>query len=498
MIKIKDELEDGYLGEVRPVASDMFKGITLHPALDIVGDVMVISYSYLSTQQKIVKDVETQDLMIKALHIIIAGDEIKHSDSNQFEYNGKNYYIDIENRIMANIELAIGKDNLDHLNTATVGDTIVDNRLLFNSIITLIEQYVNIDNVLDKQLLAAWIIGTYYFPIFPAYPFLNLKAMKGSGKTQLMLTMRNMCFNASMGTCTESALGDAVHSQRSTMFFDQADKLSAEYQEPLCNLILESYKKGSNRIITEFKGRIRYKTYFETYSPKCFASHNDLQEDLRDRCLIIPLIKSSARNFPSPLSSLTDWKQVRLRLIMSLIKNYQKSQLIASRTNEFLTMPSGKGRELELWIPLQVILETYDCKDLIPELSEHFFSRYELSKPTLYELDISVIKAIVDYTRDDRDAQIKPSMLIDFIPKEDYYCKRESDRFTMSIREKARQIGNTMKKLNLSLQSERSLGGVCHTVNHYAIKQLIKEYNIEAGEGYTPSNIKVALPNLMD
>jgi hypothetical protein len=37
----------------------------------------------------------------------------------------------------------------------------------------------------------------------------------------------------------------------------------------------------------------------ETYGPKAFASIRELPEDLRDRCLELPLIRSQ-RNFADP------------------------------------------------------------------------------------------------------------------------------------------------------------------------------------------------------
>jgi len=45
-------------------------------------------------------------------------------------------------------------------------------------------------------VIALWSAGTYLFPAFPAYPYLQLAGEKGSGKSKVQDVLSCVAFNA--------------------------------------------------------------------------------------------------------------------------------------------------------------------------------------------------------------------------------------------------------------------------------------------------------------
>jgi hypothetical protein len=107
-------------------------------------------------------------------------------------------------------------------------------REVFDCIRALIHKSVELETASDSAILAAWAIGTYFFPIFSAYPFLHIKAPKGSGKSQCLTFLLQVCFNAIKARPTFAALSDTVDALRGTYLIDQADALHRWQNEGQC------------------------------------------------------------------------------------------------------------------------------------------------------------------------------------------------------------------------------------------------------------------------
>jgi hypothetical protein len=191
----------------------------------------------------------------------------------------------------------------------------------------------------DSAIVAAWAIGTYFFPLFSAYPFLHVKAPKGSGKSQCLTLLLQVCCNAIKARPTFAALSDTVDALRGTYLIDQADALSRRQHEDLLDILTDSYKRGGGKRrlrVQDKRGQWRTVEQ-ETYSPKTFASIKDLPEDLRDRCLIVPLIRSQ-QNFLAPDEDTEDWKTIRGHLYRLLLTEHTTvANVYAIRKREYKT-----------------------------------------------------------------------------------------------------------------------------------------------------------------
>src|SRR5207247_1721896 len=104
--------------------------------------------------------------------------------------------------------------------------------------------------------------------------------------------LQHLCLNAIKARPTIAALGDTIDSFRGTYLIDQADGLGRKGTEDFMDIIADSYKRsGGKRMFVTINEKSKTRSVVEqaTYSPKAFASIRELPDDLRDRCLIIPL-----------------------------------------------------------------------------------------------------------------------------------------------------------------------------------------------------------------
>jgi len=162
--------------------------------------------------------------------------------------------------------------------------------------------------------------------------------------------LTQLCFNAIKARPSVAALGDTVDALRGTCLIDQADSLERKGGEDLLDILADSYKKsgGKRRIIAFDKGKNREIIELETFGPKAFASIRELPEDLRDRCLELPLIRSR-RNFADPDDDNEDWRKIRGKLYTLLIAIYELvSTYYFIKKRSYKENKAILGRSLEL------------------------------------------------------------------------------------------------------------------------------------------------------
>jgi hypothetical protein len=66
---------------------------------------------------------------------------------------------------------------------------------VFKTVHDLFTRYVDFRSEVESAILALWTIGTYFYTMFPAYPYLALNGPKNSGKSTVMRVMQPLAFN---------------------------------------------------------------------------------------------------------------------------------------------------------------------------------------------------------------------------------------------------------------------------------------------------------------
>lgn len=391
-----------------------FGGELLHPSLDIKDNILILGFRYRATA-----DGE------KEIFLLVRNGNIEILDGDTFENDKVRYFIEKRKRKLARLEDRWGLSELkkfleEHSNLAH--DAFFNPKNFFEDIIASLKSFVELEKEIDYVLVAAWIIGTYFYPIFPAYPFLNPKGPKRSGKSQFLTLLSQLCFNAIKARPSTAALGDTVDALRGTYLIDQADSLERKGGEDLLDILADSYKRsgGKRRIIEFDKNKHRDVVEYETYGPKAFASIRELPEDLRDRCLIIPILRSQ-KSFYDPDDGSEMWKTMRGKLYRLLIDQYISvyAAYILQRA-EYKKNGDLLGRQLELWLPLETILHCVGYRNITEEARTRFLSWYCFAEYEPSELEEAIVKTILDQ-----------------------FENQATDEITLSPKEIAGQIDNT-------------------------------------------------------
>jgi hypothetical protein len=446
-----------------------FDGEVLHSALDIKDDVMVIGFRYRDKSKKM-------DDLILTIH----NSNIQSHIGTEFSFseNNKTYFVEKNKGLLVDIS---ERWSLEDLNLFCEEiQNLLSNGVpkaadVYEEVRSTLKRHIELEQETDYSLVAAWIIGTYFFPAFSAYPFLHAKAPKRSGKSQFLDLLRQLCFNATKARPTLAALGDTVESLHGTFLIDQADSLGSQNNEELLEILTGSYKKnGSKRRIMSPDKKARQVIEFETYCPKVFASIKELPEDLQDRCLVIPLIRSD-KNFSDPNDDNASWPILRSRLYRFQIGTYEDvsneyiiRRAIYRQNNDIV------GRHLELWLPFEVILRVCGVsEDEVATEKNRFLSQYKFTESELGELDAVVIDVVLESMESADEIVLAPKRIAESLDKfgDQYFDLGKTDR------QKAGLVGFSLRRMNLSSEKRpRTKDGVSYLFTREKVERIRKSY----------------------
>lgn len=173
-----------------------------------------------------------------------------------------------------------------------------DLRTAYFNIVDVLKEYLDLKEE-QYNIIALWIIGTYFHDQFPSYPFLFFNAVKGSGKTRTLNLIISLAKDGDiMLRPTEAVL----FRTRGTLGIDELEGIGVtkEGMESIRELLNASYKKGSKVIRMKQKrtmdGLEHVPEEFPVYRPIVMANIWGMDIVLGDRCIQLILEKSSKKN----------------------------------------------------------------------------------------------------------------------------------------------------------------------------------------------------------
>jgi hypothetical protein len=163
---------------------------------------------------------------------------------------------------------------------------------VYNDISEIIRFYMDIPES-TINIVTLWIIGTYFYENFFAYPFLFINAMRGSGKTRLLKLISTLSEN---GRLLNSLTDAVMFRTKGTLCIDEFEGLGSKEKTSLRELLNSAYKKGTKVLRMKKKkcltGEEQVIEEFEPYRPISMANIWGMEEVLGDRCIYINLEKS--------------------------------------------------------------------------------------------------------------------------------------------------------------------------------------------------------------
>lgn len=240
---------------------------------------------------------------------------------------------------------------------------------------------------------ACWDLATYFFMLFPAFPYLELRGPKGAAKTKVMRLSRCFTFNASdiLTSPTESSLFRIVHDQRPSLYIDEAENLfqfrkGKIEHDARVEVINSGYHAEGWVPRMETRGKKFFPVYYSTYCPKMLASIKGLYGATESRAIVHSMIRakdSDPRGEREVDRHDERWAALRDELFFFMFGQFRE----VLQHYEALGDGTGlKKRDLELWRPLLAVARLCgsDVEEILLRVAAH---QQELSRIDEYGED---------------------------------------------------------------------------------------------------------------
>lgn len=373
--------------------------------------------------------------------------------------------------------------------------------IAYRNIIDILKEYCDLREDY-YNIVALWIIGTYFHKQFPTYPYLFLNAMKGSGKTR---TLKLITFLAKEGDMLNSLTEAVLFRSQGALAIDEFEGITRKGNEALRELLNSAYKKGTKvkrmKKKKTMEGEEQVVEEFDVYRPIVIANIWGMESVLGDRCVTLILEKSNKKEIVNLMeiyerdfkaletkkllmefgqSSVVCVDVVSLENIYKEWNNYVRMgtcnytnytnniyninntnyiELFKSIKSSFLT-----GRELEISFPLLLI------SDMVGTLDETLLSITTLMKERREEdltenKDISLIDFLSQEIEREEFVTVK-QLLVKFKD----YLQSEDDWIN------TKWLGRALKRLNLIKEKRRKGRGIEVIPNYKKAQDKIKMF----------------------
>lgn len=319
---------------------------------------------------------------------------------------------------------------------------------LYEDMKEIVKKYVDLQKEAHYGIIAAWIIATYFHRCFNAFPYIFLYGRKGSGKSRLLEILERLCFNAvKKKGVSVAAFADIVDARRATLINDQAEALSRPENRELVGFYADGYTPGGgSRIIMQVTKDKRTILEFETYCPKAFAATVDIDPDLKDRCILIPMV-IALRDYEYPEAHLPLWGDMRDKLYRNALTRWKEVREIYKSTGKGMT-----NRIKELWKPLETILRVENVTDEeIEKIRKEFRESAKETQAELEPEEMEIFDALVSLMGNESEMALSAGDIA-----KDIMTRRGTKELTpRTITNEAKRVGKRLVRLQLYSEHKR-------------------------------------------
>jgi hypothetical protein len=336
---------------------------------------------------------------------------------------------------------------------------------LFNNIKEQFKKYLWFDDEQYYNILPLWIIGTYCYQIFQAYPYINLWGFKNSGKTKVMDLTSILTFNsASFVNMSVASLFRIIELDNPTLFIDEAENLWKPDQKAdddtseIVACLNAGWMKGKQVPRVEKIDGKQTVIKFDVYCPKMLASIKGLKGALDTRCIRIIMVR------PIGQSSSQLWMEeddpellcIRDEIYPFVLENWGLIKCYYSGKGMEVKNEFGiDNRDWQIWKPLLAIAKVVS-DDLVKELGDWAREECEMNKEedvNEESWDTKVMKALLSLVQSDElkkyyMKEIKDVVDQEFVEKQ-YFdnFKNEEVKVFMKNRPSSSYIGRLLNKV---------------------------------------------------
>jgi hypothetical protein len=236
----------------------------------------------------------------------------------------------------------------------------------------------------EPNVVACWVVATYFHPLFLTFPRLNLMGEKGSGKSKRAAVISHIAHNGLLQLDpTPASLFRQIHPLAPTLCLDEMENLGS-VDKDILRLINAGYKAGAT--VVRCEGEERTPTAFNAYCPMVLASISGLNDVTADRSITLVMRKgkdlAQINREVEPGHQGFAW--IRHRAYRMALGG---SKAVDAMRTTVQYPPWLSGRALELFRPLLTIASLVEGegdpsvrKDVLAIAEDHVASQHPLSK----------------------------------------------------------------------------------------------------------------------
>ena len=259
--------------------------------------------------------------------------------------------------LRAPLEDAKARWSLESIKQFTSGKAKApDVEALYHTLLDSFKEWCYIPDESTYHLLALHVLGSYFFELFPAYPYINLNGPPGSGKTTTGQVAAALGFNGILIIDpSQSSLFRMIDREKPYLVIDEkenaASRKHAEDDPGFMTLLKSGYQRGA-RITRQNPKHVEITEYFSVYSPKLICNVHGLEDILQDRSILVitqqapPGCKIRGHQ-PDPENPC--WQAIRDQLYLALMFCHEEIKEV--RTSD-MSGQFAHFREKELFKPL--------------------------------------------------------------------------------------------------------------------------------------------------
>lgn len=221
----------------------------------------------------------------------------------------------------------------------------------------LLTTYLEFRSDVESHILALWTIGTYFYALFPAYPYLALNGPKNSGKSTVLRVLQPLAFNmVSTADPTGASLFRLIHMTSCTVGIDEAERYHSPRDPAMAQirqLLNSGYKAGMPAL--RLIGDEHRPQTFDVYSPKILAAIAGLEDVLASRCIALPMRRTMQKLPVFPANF--DGAALRHQLYTLALTAFQEVRHNYTSRPELHPL---NNRSAELWSPLMALAAFFE------------------------------------------------------------------------------------------------------------------------------------------
>ncbi len=354
------------------------------------------------------------------------------------------------------------------------GETLVPGAV-FNTVHNLFTRYIEFRSAVESRILTLWTIGTYFYTLFPAYPYLALSGPKNSGKSTVLRVLQPLAFNmVTTSDPTGPSMFRLIHCTSCTVGIDEAER----YHNPrdpgmqqIRQLLNSGYKQGMPAI--RLMGEDMKPQAFDVYSPKILAAIAGLEDVLASRCIAIPMRRTDKKIpcFPPDF----DGTAIRHQLYSLALTRFRPIYANYFERPELHTLHNRSG---ELWSPLVALAAFFEeeggIEGLLDAISDAASWDEQIGAgKALSDREEAVLQALEQMTRDQQsEVWVKASALREQVAK---LLGRSPDQFG-----DAQWIGHILNQLHLVDDSrrKRKADGIVYAIMPDDVSDMMRRYEV--------------------